>query len=119
MLIEGTQNNGTIDCSASATCLRMHNGGILAFWATDAFCGTTTTNALPFGWDPDGEYGIWRDDQWSRQIHNAVYICGRKAPFFPIRLMAQQVDVSPCRILPQLRTRLGLIGIPKPKIVAL
>lgn len=53
-LVDNGQGLGTLNCAGTATCLRMHNGGTLVFWATDAFCGLNTTNALPFFWDPDG-----------------------------------------------------------------
>lgn len=36
-------------------CLTMHNGGVLYFWEDDAFCNTTTLNAVAFWYDPDGK----------------------------------------------------------------
>lgn len=40
-------------CSA-ATCLKLHNGGVLQFDTAQTFGGTSTTHAIYFNLDPDG-----------------------------------------------------------------
>jgi prepilin-type N-terminal cleavage/methylation domain-containing protein len=49
-------NGATTDNCATAnfTCLRLHNGGMLAYQNLEAFGGTNTTNAIYFKFDPDG-----------------------------------------------------------------
>ncbi|HEY9685571.1 MAG TPA: type II secretion system protein [Coleofasciculaceae cyanobacterium] len=46
---------GLQDCNvANVVCLKLHNGAILQYGATEKFKGTTTTSAVHFNVDPDG-----------------------------------------------------------------
>jgi hypothetical protein len=47
---------GSRSCSASAPCLRMHDGSIIQYEATGSFGGTGSGQALFFFIDPDGSY---------------------------------------------------------------
>ncbi len=50
------QTSTTFTCSATAPCLKLHNGSSLQYWATiDSFGGTSTINAVPFLVDPDSK----------------------------------------------------------------
>lgn len=46
-------NSSVYDCGGPFTCLKLHNGGTLAFHTTNSFGGTNTTNILLFIYDPD------------------------------------------------------------------
>lgn len=52
--IDSFQNAGTRACNGGYNCMRLHNGGIL-LWPGGSFSGTSTTNALYFYFDPDGQ----------------------------------------------------------------
>lgn len=46
-----------IDCAGgSFTCLKLHSGGMLAFYDNDAFCATSNETAIRFIYDPNGTY---------------------------------------------------------------
>ena len=45
------------NCSSTAPCLRLHNGGVLRYFTGATFGGTAATNAVFFHFDPDGVYG--------------------------------------------------------------
>ena len=55
-LADGTGGGGInlAACSATFTCLRLHNGAILQFDTGETFGGSNTTNAIAFNLDPDG-----------------------------------------------------------------
>jgi len=52
-LIDAQQGVSTLDCS-TATCLRLHNGGIVLFDGRP-FGNTASTNAIVMYFDPDGK----------------------------------------------------------------
>ncbi len=51
---EGYTRAGTLGCTAGFPCLKLHNGAILRPDG-QTFSGTSTTNALWFYFDPDGQ----------------------------------------------------------------
>lgn len=54
--IDDVQGNGTVSCSsAQFMCLKLHNGAMLLIRPTETYGGTTTTNAILFLLDPDGQ----------------------------------------------------------------
>lgn len=53
--VDALNTTATSYSCATARCLKMHQGGVLLYW-NDSFCGTTTTNAISFLYDPDGTY---------------------------------------------------------------
>ncbi len=54
-LVDGHPGTAVIACSASAACLKLHNGGVLQLQAEN-FNGSTTLNTIQFRFDPDGTY---------------------------------------------------------------
>jgi len=54
--IVDSYNGATTDNCATAnfTCLKLHNGGMLAYQNLESFSGSNTTNAIYFKVDPDG-----------------------------------------------------------------
>lgn len=53
-LADATSGLNLAACSATFTCLRLHNGGILQYDTAETFGGSNTTNAIAFNYDPDG-----------------------------------------------------------------
>lgn len=54
-IMDDTYTDTNINCSnAVFACLKLHNGGTIAYRKDAAFGGTATTNALPIHFDPDG-----------------------------------------------------------------
>jgi len=54
--IDDAQGDPDLNCNAaSRVCLVLHNGGVLSGTNTEAFGGTTTTNAIKAHFDPDGK----------------------------------------------------------------
>ena len=55
-IIDAHYTSTTYTCLANGhpTCLKLHNGGTLYYWAGDVFGGTATTNGIHFNYDPDG-----------------------------------------------------------------
>lgn len=55
-IIDADYGYGTMTCSTSYNCLKLHNGGMLMTSITgyDHFGGTNTTNVIWFMFDPDG-----------------------------------------------------------------
>ena len=51
--VDNRPGNGTANCNTNNPCLHLHNGGVLKFNPCN-FDGTSTTNVLPFLFDPDG-----------------------------------------------------------------
>ncbi|MEB3285938.1 MAG: type II secretion system protein [Vampirovibrionales bacterium] len=57
-LVDDAYTDTFLNCATvNYGCLKLHNGGIVAYRANVWFGGTDTTNGLPFFFDPDGEYG--------------------------------------------------------------
>ena len=51
------RTGGSITCNGGTpVCMRLHNGGILAYWNIDRFCSDNTPSAIGFSFDPDGKY---------------------------------------------------------------
>lgn len=58
-VVDDFQGNSSASCAADGSgwnCLRLHNGAVFYYWPGDQFCGTATTNGIPFRVDPDGRY---------------------------------------------------------------
>jgi prepilin-type N-terminal cleavage/methylation domain-containing protein len=51
--IDWVQTAGSLSCTATEPCYKLHNGGTLRFMDV-YFSGTGTTNAIYFDFDPDG-----------------------------------------------------------------
>ena len=51
--IDSKYTNGSLNCGVSYQCLKLHNGGVLAY-QTATLGGTSTTNAFSFFFDPNG-----------------------------------------------------------------
>lgn len=45
---------GALTCTATAVCLKLHNGGVLQYSTSMSFGGTAATNGIYFNIDPDG-----------------------------------------------------------------
>ncbi len=55
--IDYTPGFASFSCSAFIPCLKLHDGAMFAYGATDRFCGLDNTGAVFFYVDPDGVYG--------------------------------------------------------------
>jgi type II secretory pathway pseudopilin PulG len=77
-IIDTYQTGGTLDCSNSAMgCLLLHNGGMLRWDKNYSFGGTATTNAIWFGFDPDGKNTDGTTNGPGKGISIFVYYNGR------------------------------------------
>lgn len=57
-LIDDTQTDASNTCnSVPYECFQLHNGGVLILHNAYSFDGTTSLNAIPIKFDPDGVYG--------------------------------------------------------------
>ncbi|HEY9746906.1 MAG TPA: type II secretion system protein [Oculatellaceae cyanobacterium] len=54
--IDGAYGNGSVSCTGTNVCLRLHNGAVILI-PDISFGGTATTNAVYFYVDPDGQDG--------------------------------------------------------------
>lgn len=64
VLDTSTTITGGMSCSSQNVCLKLHNGGILAFGDDDSFGGITPLNALWFMFDPDGAGTVEPVELW-------------------------------------------------------
>jgi type II secretory pathway pseudopilin PulG len=77
LLDDAPSYNSVYNCSSSITCLKLHSGGTLFYNPNWNFGGTSTTNAIPFFYDPDGQrVGISADGP-SKSVVFMLYTNGR------------------------------------------
>jgi hypothetical protein len=75
--IDDNPGSSAVDCSAGGEkCLLLHNGGVLEYVATTSFSGTGSTNAIWFGFDPDGKVTGGANDA-GKAVHLVLYYNGR------------------------------------------
>jgi prepilin-type N-terminal cleavage/methylation domain-containing protein len=87
--IDDKQTQGSLACS-TASCLLLHNGGIIRY-SNNGFAGTTTTNALEFFFDPNGTYGNTTNGP-DKSVQMFLYYNGRlttRGTSLPIRWRLQ------------------------------
>lgn len=79
--IDGSPNDSATYSCASRTCLKLHNGSILAFGTVGSFGGTNTTNMQWFLLDPDGSSQGNASSIWGVLYYNGrVTTWGTMAP---------------------------------------
>ncbi len=76
-LIDALPGGGSNSCSlANSPCLKLHNGGIIRYHATQTFGGTDSLRAFWVHFDPDGTYGGSTSGS-SKSLGLFIYINGR------------------------------------------
>lgn len=52
--VDSSSTIGSLTCTATAVCLKLHNGGVLQYSTSMNFNGTAAANGIYFNLDPDG-----------------------------------------------------------------
>jgi prepilin-type N-terminal cleavage/methylation domain-containing protein len=77
-IMDDTYTDTNINCSnAVFACLKLHNGGTIAYRKDAAFGGTATTNALPIHFDPDGKVTDGTTNGPGKSVSFFLYYNGR------------------------------------------
>ncbi len=80
VLIDDRPGGTSYNC-AGATCLKLHNGGILLFRGGESFGGTGANNGIPVIFDPDGVYSGSTADGPSKSVIFVLYYNGKITSF--------------------------------------
>lgn len=77
--VDAEQGNGTpYDCGGWGACIQLHNGAVMVLWQ-DSFGGTSSSNAIAFGLDPDGKVTDGTANGPGHSVWFILYYNGRLA----------------------------------------